>query len=138
MPIEEGPDVAEVEAKHAAIAQASAATTAAAAAGKDDRRMSEEQTGSAAVETAAAAAAEEVGTDVETAAPETVASAGADMVSRMIYTGCDALADGVVYAAVFVAQSLPQENPFMHGFRDGGKAADDELGTPAAAAPATS
>ena len=34
---------------------------------------------------------------------------------------------GVVYATVFVAQSLPQDNPVMHGFRDGGTAAMDEL-----------
>jgi len=39
-----------------------------------------------------------------------------------------ALAYGVVYAAVFVAQSLPQENPVMSGFQDGGRAAIDELG----------
>jgi hypothetical protein len=48
--------------------------------------------------------------------------------SRMVYTGSYALAYGVVYATVFVAQSLPQENPIMHGFRDGGRAAMDELG----------
>jgi hypothetical protein len=49
-------------------------------------------------------------------------------ISRMIYTGSYALAYGVVYATVFIAQSLPQENPVMHGFRDGGRAAMDELG----------
>ena len=48
--------------------------------------------------------------------------------SRMIYTGSYALAYGVVYATVFIAQSLPQENPVMNGFRDGGQAAMDELG----------
>ena len=48
--------------------------------------------------------------------------------SRMIYSGSYALAYGVVYATVFIAQSLPQENPVMHGFRDGGRAAMDELG----------
>jgi len=48
--------------------------------------------------------------------------------SRMIYSASYALAYGVVYATVFVAQSLPQENPVMHGFRDGGGAAMDELG----------
>ena len=47
--------------------------------------------------------------------------------SRMIYSGSYALAYGIVYATVFVAQSLPQENPVMHGFRDGGRAAMDEL-----------
>ena len=46
----------------------------------------------------------------------------------MIYTGSYALAYGVVYATVFIAQSLPQENPIMHGLRDGGRAAMDELG----------
>jgi hypothetical protein len=45
----------------------------------------------------------------------------------MTYTGSYILAYGVVYAAVFIAQSLPQENPVMHGFRDGGRAAMDEL-----------
>jgi hypothetical protein len=61
-----------------------------------------------------------------TEAPNT----GSDMlhtVSQMIYSGSYALAFGVVYAAVFVAQSLPQDNPVMHGFRDGGTAAMDEL-----------
>jgi len=46
----------------------------------------------------------------------------------MIYSGSYALAYGIVYATVFVAQSLPQENPVMHGFRGGGGAAMDELG----------
>jgi hypothetical protein len=48
-------------------------------------------------------------------------------VSQMIYTGSYALGYGVVYAAVFVARSLPQDNPVMHGFRDGGAAAMDEF-----------
>jgi len=48
-------------------------------------------------------------------------------ISRMIYNGSYGLAYGVVYAVVFVVQSMPQENPVMHGFRDGGKAAMDEL-----------
>jgi hypothetical protein len=63
-------------------------------------------------------------------ATEAVAGGGFDMLqtmSRMIYSGSYALAYGVVYATVFVAQSLPQENPVMHGFRDGGRAAMDEL-----------
>jgi hypothetical protein len=47
--------------------------------------------------------------------------------SRMIYTGSYSLAYGLVYATVFIAQSLPQENPVMHGFRDGGRSAMDEL-----------
>ena len=55
-----------------------------------------------------------------------MAEAGSDMlqtISRMIYSGSYALAYGVVYAAVFISQSLPGENPVMHGLRDGGRAA---------------
>lgn len=55
---------------------------------------------------------------------------GSDMLqtaSRMIYSGSYALAYGVVYAVVFAVQMIPQDNPVMHGFHDGGKAAMDEL-----------
>ena len=61
---------------------------------------------------------------------EATAEAGSDMLqttSRMIYSGSYALAYGVVYAVVFVVQMMPQDNPVMHGFHDGGKAAVDEL-----------
>jgi hypothetical protein len=61
---------------------------------------------------------------------EAAAEAGSDMLqaaSRMIYSGSYALAYGVVYAAVFVVQMMPQDNPVMHGFHDGGRAAMDEL-----------
>ena len=50
-----------------------------------------------------------------------------EAISRMAYTGAYVLAYGVVYATVFVAQSLPQENPVMRGFSDGGQAAMDDL-----------
>jgi hypothetical protein len=66
----------------------------------------------------------------EHAAP-TEAEAGSDMLqtaSRMIYSGSYALAYGVVYAVMFAVQMMPQDNPMMHGFHDGGKAAMDELG----------
>ena len=66
-------------------------------------------------------------TPTEKAAAET-GSEMVETISGMIYRGSYALAFGVVYAAVFVAQSLPQENPVMHGFRDGGRAAIDEIG----------
>ena len=46
-------------------------------------------------------------------------------VSRFSYTSAYALSYGIVYAAVFVAQSLPQENSIMYGFRDGARAAMD-------------
>jgi hypothetical protein len=61
-------------------------------------------------------------------APVEAASDAMQTMSRMIYSGSYALAYGIVYAAVFVAQLLPQDNPVMHGFHDGGKAAMDELG----------
>jgi len=47
--------------------------------------------------------------------------------SRFAYASSYWVAYGVVYAVVFVAHSLPQENPVMHGFRDGGQAATDAL-----------
>ena len=77
-----------------------------------------------------AASKDVAGKDSEHAAPTEAGEGGSDMLqtmSRMIYSGSYALAYGVVYAAVFVGQSLPQENPLMHGFRDGGGAAMDEL-----------
>jgi hypothetical protein len=50
-----------------------------------------------------------------------------ESITRMVYTGSYVLAYGVVYATVFVARSLPQENPVMRGFRDGGRAAMAEV-----------
>jgi hypothetical protein len=47
--------------------------------------------------------------------------------SRLAYSGSYWLSYGVVYATVFVAHSLPQENPVMHGLRDGASAAIDAL-----------
>jgi hypothetical protein len=66
-----------------------------------------------------------------TEAQDTASEAGysaLQTMSRLVYTGSYALAYGVVYPVVFIAQSLPQENPVMHGFRDGRQAAMDELG----------
>jgi hypothetical protein len=48
-------------------------------------------------------------------------------ISRMVYSGSYVLAYGVVYATVFVARSLPGENPIMRGFHDGRRAAMDEF-----------
>ncbi|HEX4614568.1 MAG TPA: hypothetical protein VH230_01515 [Stellaceae bacterium] len=74
----------------------------------------------------AAATATEHAAQVKQTAGE-IGSSALHSVSRVTYTGSYILAYGVVYAAVFIAQSLPQENPIMHGFRDGGRAAMDEL-----------
>ena len=68
---------------------------------------------------------------VPAAPPEAAAEADSgmmDTMTRMIYSGSYALAYGIVYATVFVVQLMPQDNPLMHGFHDGGKAAMDELG----------
>jgi len=59
--------------------------------------------------------------------PRDVGADAVQWLSRMTYTGSYVLAYGVVYATVFVAQSLPQENPIMNGFRDGGGEAIDQL-----------
>ena len=77
-----------------------------------------------------AASKDVAGRASEDAPSEAAAESGSDMLqtaSRMIYSGSYALAYGVVYAAVFVVQMMPQDNPVMHGFRDGGSAAMDEL-----------
>jgi len=72
----------------------------------------------------------EVETATEHAPLDGAAEAGSDAMqamSRMVYSGSYAMAYGIVYATVFVLQFLPQDNPFMHGLHDGGKAAMDEL-----------
>jgi hypothetical protein len=65
------------------------------------------------------------------AARQSVSEAGPkalEAISNTVYTGSYALAYGVVYAATFVFQSLPQENPLVRGLRDGGRAAIDQAG----------
>jgi len=76
----------------------------------------------------AATTASDHAAKVEQSASE-AGSAALQTISHAIYTGSYVLAYGIVYATVFIAQSLPQENPVMHGFRDGGQAAMDELCT---------
>jgi hypothetical protein len=73
----------------------------------------------------AAATASEHAAKVKESTSEAGISA-LESISRMVYTGSYVLAYGAVYATVFVARSLPQENPIMRGFRDGGRAALDE------------
>ena len=80
----------------------------------------------AAMRDAAATASEHAATQTQPA-NETGPKA-LEAISRMVYTGSYVLAYGVVYAAVFVAHSLPQENPVMRGLRDGGRAAIGEAG----------
>jgi hypothetical protein len=77
----------------------------------------------------AAATASEHAAKVKESANEAGANA-LESISRMVYTGSYVLAYGIVYAAVFVAQSLPQENPIVRGFGDGGRAARNEFDNP--------
>jgi hypothetical protein len=100
-----------------------AGSTAAKAATDDETAM---HSVAAAMRDAAATATEHAAQVKQTAGE--IGSGALHSVSRMTYTGSYILAYGVVYAAVFITQSLPQENPIMHGFRDGGRAALDELG----------
>ena len=74
----------------------------------------------------AAATASDHAAKVKESANE-AGTAALESISRMVYTGSYVLAYGVVYATVFVARSLPQRNPIMRGFHDGGQAAMDEL-----------
>ena len=100
-----------------------AASSAAKTAADDESAL---QSVAAAMRDAAATASDHAA-QVKQSAGE-IGSNALHSLSRMTYTGSYVLAYGIVYAAVFVAQSLPQENPIMHGFRDGGRAAMDELG----------
>jgi len=75
----------------------------------------------------AATTASEHAAIVKQSASEAGASA-LESLSRMAYTTSYVLAYGIVFATVYVAQSLPQDNSIMKGFRDGGQAALDELG----------
>ena len=70
----------------------------------------------------AAATASEHAAKVKESAGEAGTTA-LENLARMVYTGSYVLAYGVVYATVFVASSLPQDNPLMRGLRDGGRAA---------------
>ena len=63
-----------------------------------------------------------------TAVKDAIAETGViQTVSRFTYSGAYAISFGIVYAAVFVTQFLPQDNAVMHGFSDGAQAAMDSL-----------
>jgi hypothetical protein len=51
----------------------------------------------------------------------------ANSASRFAYTTSYMISYGVVYATVFAAKSLPQDNPIVEGFVDGGRAAVDAV-----------
>jgi len=99
-----------------------AAGTAARATTGEEAAM---QAVSAAMRDAAATASEHAAKVKESTSEAGISAL--ESISRMVYTGSYVLAYSAVYATVFVARSLPRENPIMRGFRDGGRAALDEL-----------
>lgn len=48
-------------------------------------------------------------------------------ISRFTYTSSYMVSYGLVYAAVFIARAIPQDNPVVAGFVDGGRAAIEAL-----------
>lgn len=73
-----------------------------------------------------------------TKARERIRDAGVGQsLSRFAYTSSYMVSYGIVYATVFVAKSIPQDNPIVEGFIDGGRAALEALNE-AKAAPVTS
>jgi hypothetical protein len=56
-----------------------------------------------------------------------VGAGAANSVSRFAYTSSYMVSYGLVYATVFVAKSIPQDNPIVQGCIDGGRAALDAL-----------
>lgn len=73
----------------------------------------------AAVEAAKHGAADAKATAVE-ALP-----AASKLLSDIVYKTCYGLSYGVVFPSVLIAKSIPQNNPIVHGFIDGGRAAID-------------
>jgi hypothetical protein len=57
----------------------------------------------------------------------THAMRGAGLLSRVGYNTAYGVAFAVVYPVAFVAQWLPQDNPVMHGLRDGARAVTESL-----------
>ena len=69
-------------------------------------------------------------TEDATRAKERISQLGPDIAhsaSRFAYTTSYMISYGIVYATVFAAKSIPQENPVVEGFIDGGRAALDAV-----------
>jgi hypothetical protein len=61
---------------------------------------------------------------------ERITQAGAGVthsLSRFAYTSSYMVSYGIVYLTVFVARSIPEDNPVVEGFIDGGRAAMEAL-----------
>jgi hypothetical protein len=85
---------------------------------------------------AAVQAAKDGAADAKATAAEAVPAA-AKMLSNLVYNACYGISYGVVFPSVLVARSIPRDNPVVHGFVDGARAAIDmvnEMKPPQAAA----
>ena len=79
-------------------------------------------------------------TEDATRAKEKLRNAGPEVMrsaSRFTYTSCYMVSYGIVYATVFLAKSIPQDNPVVEGFIDGGRAAIDAVNEAKGIAPAS-
>jgi hypothetical protein len=73
---------------------------------------------------AAVNAAKETATDARSTAAEALPAVG-KLLSNLVYKACYGISYGVVFPSVLIAKSIPQNNPAVHGFIDGGRAAID-------------
>ena len=53
--------------------------------------------------------------------------AASRFLSRLVYTTCYSLSYGVVFPTVWVARSIPPDNPVVNGLAEGAKAAIDAV-----------
>ena len=53
--------------------------------------------------------------------------AASRFLSRLVYTTCYSLSYGVVFPTVWVARSIPPDNPIVNGLAEGAKAAIDAV-----------
>jgi hypothetical protein len=67
------------------------------------------------------------GTAEATAAAGRALPAASRFLSRFVYTTSYTLSYGIVFPAVMIARSIPQNNSVMQGFADGGRAAREKV-----------
>jgi len=67
------------------------------------------------------------GTAGAKAAAEKAFPAPGGFLSRFVYTTSYMFSYGVVFPAVLIAKSIPENNPVVNGFVDGGRAARDRV-----------
>jgi len=73
---------------------------------------------------AAVHAAKQGAADARETAAEALPAAS-KMLSDLVYKTCYGISYGVVFPSVLIARSIPQNNPVVHGFIDGSRAAID-------------